>query len=351
MGLVDFFVLMEAARAKRKIEREIAQIEKELEEVNAEVSDSIETVQIDGLVLLKIIKHCKNSIPDIVTGQLLGLAKNSVLEVTNCFPRPDDDDESTGSSDNYQIGMMKCLREVNVDTNTIGWYRSAYLGSVFNESMIESQIAYQSKIEKSVVIVYDPLQSATLGVLALKAYRLSDEFMKEFSGKQFDSKSLDKTSYALEDLFVEVPIVVSNSYLAGAYLWDIETDKSLRNIALNGLDLSGSHFLEKNLDVAIEYLDELAAEQTKIQSYQRALNKQQAQLQKRKTENASRKLAGESELSEDEIAKAGPPPSRLDFMVTTNQINNHCQQINQLAGQNLTKLYLFKALANPSQSQ
>jgi len=342
-------LVMEAARAKRRVEREIAQIEKELEEVNEEgANDSIETVTIDGLVLLKIIKHCKQSIPDIVTGQLLGLARNGVVEVTNCFPRPDDDDESSGSSAHYQLEMMKRLREVNADTNTVGWYRSAYLGSVFNESMIDSQIAYQVKIEKSVVLVYDPLQSATLGGLALKAYRLTEEFMKEFSNRRFDSKSLDKSNFTLEEIFVEVPIEVSNSHLAAAYLWDIESDKSLRNIALNGLDLSGSHFLEKNLDVAIEYLDELSSEQSKVQNYQRALHKQQAQLQKRKNENASRKLAGESELSEDEIAKAGPPPSRLDFMVTTNQINNHCQQISQLAEQNLTKLYLFNALANPS---
>mmetsp|Transcript_81270 Transcript_81270/g.122122 ORF Transcript_81270/g.122122 Transcript_81270/m.122122 type:complete len:345 (-) Transcript_81270:69-1103(-) len=336
--------------SKRTIEREIAQIERELKEVSDEsAKDSVEVIRVDGLVLLKIIKHCKQNIPEIVTGQLLGLAKNGILEVTNCFPRLDDDDEPR-SSTNYQIEMMKALREVNVDTNTVGWYRSAYLGSVFNESMIESQLAYQSKIEKSVVLVYDPLQSATLGVLALKAYRLSEPFMAEFSGKTFDSKSLDKSNFSLPDLFVEVPVEVYNSYLASSYLWDIESDKSLKNISLNGLDLSGSHFLEKNLDVAIEYLDELSAEQAKSQNYQRALYKQQAQLQKRKSENASRKLAGESELSEDDLAKAGPPPSRLDFMVTTNQINNHCQQINQLAGQNLTKSYLFNALANPSQS-
>lgn len=83
--------------------------------------------------------------------------------------------------------MMKSLREVNVDTNSVGWYRSAYLGSIFNESMIESQYQYQSKIEKSIVLVYDPLQSATLGVLSLKAYRLSDQFMETYS-TSFDVK-------------------------------------------------------------------------------------------------------------------------------------------------------------------
>jgi len=338
---------MEEAKQRRALEREIARIEKELQ--NESQEDSVDEIKVDGLVLLKIIKHCKQCIPDIVTGQLLGLASGGILEVTNCFPRLDEEDDTTGaSSAKYQIEMMKCLREVNTDTNTVGWYRSAYLGSVFDESMIESQLAYQAKIEKSIVLVYDPLQSATLGVLALKAYRLTDDFMQEFATKEFNSKSLDKSNFSLEDIFIEVPIEVTNSHLNAAYLWEIESDSKLRNIALNGLDLSGSHFLEKNLDVAIEYLDELSSEQLKFQGYQRALHKQQAQLQKRKTENASRKLAGETELPEDELAKAGDPPSRLDFMVATNQINNHCQQINQLAGQNLTKLYLFDALTNSS---
>jgi translation initiation factor 3 subunit H len=44
---------------------------------------------------LKIIKHCRESYPNDVTGQLLGLDDKSVLEVTNCFPFPSDGDEDT----------------------------------------------------------------------------------------------------------------------------------------------------------------------------------------------------------------------------------------------------------------
>jgi len=39
-------------------------------------------------VALKIIKHCKECMPALVTGQLLGLDIGSILEVTNCFPIP-----------------------------------------------------------------------------------------------------------------------------------------------------------------------------------------------------------------------------------------------------------------------
>ncbi|MCL7032414.1 hypothetical protein MKW94_020103, partial [Papaver nudicaule] len=83
--------------------------------VTEEVAQPLRVVQIEGLAVLKIIKHCKESSPALVTGQLLGLDVGSVLEVTNCFPFP--------------LEMMRCLREVNVDNNTVGWYQSTLLGS------------------------------------------------------------------------------------------------------------------------------------------------------------------------------------------------------------------------------
>ncbi|KDO44069.1 hypothetical protein CISIN_1g034084mg [Citrus sinensis] len=86
-----------------------------------EVAPPLRVVQIEGLVMLKIIKHCKEFSPALVTGQLLGLDVGSVLEVTNCFPFPEEDEEIEADGANYQLEMMRCLREVNVDNNTVGW--------------------------------------------------------------------------------------------------------------------------------------------------------------------------------------------------------------------------------------
>src|SRR3712207_265269 len=36
--------------------------------------------------LLKLSQHCNENSPDMVTGQLLGLNVNGILEVTNCYP-------------------------------------------------------------------------------------------------------------------------------------------------------------------------------------------------------------------------------------------------------------------------
>jgi translation initiation factor 3 subunit H len=51
-------------------------------------STELDLVQLDGLVVLKIIKHCQEMLPDLVTGQLLGLDISKTVEVTNCFPFP-----------------------------------------------------------------------------------------------------------------------------------------------------------------------------------------------------------------------------------------------------------------------
>ena len=48
----------------------------------------LRNVQLDGLAVLKILKHCKESMPSLVTGQLLGLDIGQTLEVTDCFPFP-----------------------------------------------------------------------------------------------------------------------------------------------------------------------------------------------------------------------------------------------------------------------
>ena len=101
----------------------------------------VSIVELDGLVVLKIIKHCQQALPTFVTGQLLGLDIGRTLEVTSAFPFPGKDSgESEDDSADYQMEMMRCLREVNVDNNTVGWYQSTYFSSFIDESCIETQV-------------------------------------------------------------------------------------------------------------------------------------------------------------------------------------------------------------------
>jgi len=108
-------------------------------------------------VVLKIIKHCQEALPSFVTGQLLGLDIGRTLEVTNCFPFPNKNEDAAapaagteaedGDEDGaeYQMHMMQCLREVNVDNNTVGWYQSTYFSSFIDDSCIDTQFNYQAR--------------------------------------------------------------------------------------------------------------------------------------------------------------------------------------------------------------
>ena len=164
------------------------------------------------------------------TGSLLGLDQGTTLEVTHSFPFPNqrrdivepaegatgttaaDDSELTGS--NYQMEMMKMLREVNIDNNAVGWYQSTYLGTFCTSDLIENQLSYQDNLsDNAVVILYDPVQTAR-GQLTLKAYRLSKEFMRAHRERRKDTL---KPSEILDEL----PIRIRNSGLINALVYDL----------------------------------------------------------------------------------------------------------------------------------
>ncbi|QHO09906.1 Eukaryotic translation initiation factor 3 subunit H [Arachis hypogaea] len=279
-----------------------------------EAAPPLRVVQMEGLVILKIIKHCKDHSPSLVTGQLLGLDVGSVLEMR------EEDEEIEADGANYQLEMMRCLREVNVDNNTVGWYQSTLLGSFQTVELIETFMNYQTLC----CIIYDPSR-ADQGVLALKALKLSDAFMELYRSNNFTGEKLREKNLSWVDIFEEIPvssisltIKVSNSALISAFMTELEPDSPV----------------------------------TQFQFYYRSLSRQQAQqqawLQKRRVENMSRKAAGEDPLPEEDpsnpIFKPLPEPSRLESFLITNQISNYCNQINGVSGQSFNRLYLMKAL-------
>ncbi|VDI61841.1 translation initiation factor 3 subunit H [Mytilus galloprovincialis] len=75
-------------------------------------SSPVQYVQIDGLVVLKIVKHCQEEAAggtDLVQGVLLGLVVDNKLEITNCFPFPrHNDEEEFNEEDNNTTRANDC---------------------------------------------------------------------------------------------------------------------------------------------------------------------------------------------------------------------------------------------------
>ncbi|KAF9439215.1 hypothetical protein BGZ76_008581 [Entomortierella beljakovae] len=328
----------------------------------------IHSVQLDAMVVLKIVKHCRESTPATVTGQLMGLDVNGVLEVTHSFPMPKNQESEDFEGSQYQLQMMRCLREVNVDDNSVGWYQSTNLGNFMNQSLIEHQFEFQQALNKSVLIIHDVARSS-MGNLNLRALRLTPAFMKLYKEKKFTTEALAKAKLTFSSIFEELPITIRNTAILDALLFELETsddiaeasashlmtyksnsgsssNKSVLTPSFDMLELSLDPYIAKNLENLMDTIDDHQQEQGNYAYWQRSVErenkKKAAYLATRKADNARRAQAGQAPLPNEDVDamfKLPQEPSRLDHLLISGQIDNYCKQINEFAGPTLGKLF------------
>lgn len=299
--------------------------------------EGLRVVELDALVVIRIMKHCRQHIPHAVTGLLLGLDVEDSMQVTGCFPTPAKkqvvDDfhnrqvevhQDTEGDEKYQLEMLRALREVNVDSNTVGWYQSAYLGNFLSDTFVETQFLYQESINRSVVVVFDPLQSAAARV-PFKAYQLTSEFMRRHKESK-DANMPFGTAFAdlsSKEMFNEIPIVVRSSPLVESFVVDwVQGNPEALTTKFDGLDLEQQVFLEKNVQFLLECLDDLAQEQVKLQQYERQAAK------------------GYPMRRNDRYNRGPVQPRQLDTLLIARQIQTYCKQINTHATDSFGKLFL-----------
>ncbi|GFG41019.1 hypothetical protein Cfor_06789 [Coptotermes formosanus] len=312
---------------------------------------SIAYVQMDGLAVMKMIKHSHEESTgnmEVAQGALLGLVVENCLEITNCFPFPKHNDESMDEEE-YQLAMMRRLRRVNVDHFHVGWYQSADVGNFLSLPLLESQYHYQTSIEESVVVIYDTQKTAR-GFLTVKAYRLTPQAIQMYKDSEFTPEALRNLKIGYESLFVEVPIVIRNSHLTNIMLSEL-ADMIPEEEGTKFLDLGTASVLEGQLRCLMDRVDELNQEAIKFNRFQQQVIRQQQDkhrfLQKRSQENAARQAKDEPPLPEEDLNKLFRPipvPQRLNPMIVSGQISTYSQHISQFCSQSLAKLYITQAL-------
>jgi translation initiation factor 3 subunit H len=285
--------------------------------------EDIKRVEVDALVILQIMKHCRQQAPQPVTGQLLGLDVDNVLQLTHSFGYVEKGVEEQGAQDDgeqYQMDMLRRLREVNVDSNTVGWYQTTHLGQFFSDTVIETQYFYQMQIPRSVLLVYDPLQSR-IGKPAFKALRLTPQFMAKYTETRESNKAA-LNDFPSGGMFVEIPISIHSPVIIESFLvdWSIMDPISTSNV--DTLDVENQAFMEKNVQLLINSLQDLAEEQQKMQMYERQAGRGPDAKGKGKGRNFQ-------------------PPKQLDTMILSQQIQNYCKQINNSAGDAFGKVFLI----------
>lgn len=322
-------------------------------EAEVETIQPIREVVIDALAAMRIVKHCNESQPTMVAGSLLGIDIGGVLEVTYTFsfpvPKTEADPSLDGVEDldgaEYQIEMMRMLRDVNIDNNCVGWYQSMYMGTVCTNDVVNYQYSYQSSeelSENSIVIMYDPALSKR-GELILKAFRLSEKFMEM---KRNKVNKFIKPAEILEEL----PLTIRTTGHSSAFLRCLQdSHEEAMDCDYDALNMSNNdNFLEKHLELLGSWVDDIVGEQQKFLQYIRNNSKLRLDhlrwLQKRMQENKKAREDGEMELSlklEESGMKSMPDvTSRNDHLLMLAQLDKYCHQLNEHLGTTIHKLAL-----------
>lgn len=221
--------------------------------------------------------------------------------------------------------MNKKLREVNVDSNSVGWYQTTHLGRFFSKDAIDAQYEHQTEYPRSVFVVYDSLQSA-IGKQAFKALQLTPMFMTAYAESTAMGR-LAMADFPSDQMFLEIPIVMSSSLVVENFLVDwAMSDPSSTTSQLCTLDVENQGFLEKNVQLLMDSLGELAEEQQKLIMFER----QQA-----------RKGDGKGFEKGKFNQRNMQPPRQLDTMILSQQIQNYCKAINGFAEDSFGKVYLL----------
>jgi len=290
--------------------------------VPAQDYKEINSVHVDALVILQLMKHCKQHSPQAVAGQLLGLDVENSLQVTHSFGYVQKGSEEAGQQEDgeqYQLDMQKLLREVNVDANTVGWYQTTHLGQLFSNTVVDSQYLFQKEIPCSILLVYDPLQAA-IGKPSFKALRLTKAFMERHAEFQMaNAQALN--DFPASEMFVEIPIYINSPAIVEAFLVDWSLMDSTSTTQIEALDTENQVFLERNLQLLISALQDLAEEQQKLQAFERQ--------------------AGRGDKGKGKGYRNQPQPRQLDTMILSQQIQNYCKQINEFSGDSFGKLFLL----------
>ncbi|KZV79506.1 hypothetical protein EXIGLDRAFT_578355, partial [Exidia glandulosa HHB12029] len=190
---------------------EIPQSMQKVIDVEAEIP--VETVQLDGMVVMKIMKHARDTGSSTATGLLLGIDLDGTLEVSNSFPLPTygDDDEKGSSPARYQANMLRLIKDVQSDDTVVGFYQSTSMGAFFAQSLVELQAVHQERLRHGGIVIVHDTNQAIRANATFRAFRLTPAYMEALKKDKFGTQSLVKHELIFSRIFAEIPVTIKNS--------------------------------------------------------------------------------------------------------------------------------------------
>ncbi|TFK57205.1 hypothetical protein OE88DRAFT_1620983 [Heliocybe sulcata] len=335
--------------------------------VDIEAEIPVESVQLDGLVVTKIIKHSREAPSSSAHGLLLGLDLDGVLEVSNSFPLPhhagDEDDKSTKSAARYQAQMLRSLKEVQSDDSVVGFYQASTMGAFFSQALIDTQAIHQDKLRHGgIVVVHDITQTAR-GNASFHAFRLTKAFLDAFKKNNFSAPSLIDHRLTFSTILEEIPVKIRTNVLLNSFLNTLTTptqshlpDASPAVASTSSLPPSfsplnlGATGVIRNLEQVNDALDAYRTEEGNLAYLQRQIAREKARADaytaKRKEDNAARVAQGLAPLPEEDVSRLfriPPEPSRLESMLLLGQMDAYGKSLAGITSAGLVKMYAAKA--------
>jgi translation initiation factor 3 subunit H len=268
--------------------------------IDIEADIPLHTVQLDALVVSKIIKHAREAPSTTAHGLLLGLDLDGTLEISNSFPLPHQhgDEAEKGSKTigmhplhalrkektltrapaRHQASMLRSLKEVQADDSVVGFYQATTLGAFFNQTLLDTQAIHQDKLRHggivivhgtSIIPLQNPSPSLTVrdpdlsqtakGNASFRAFRLTAAFFDAYKRSNFSTARLALICLALwrfpsahahpqifcslishrltfSSIFEEVPLKIRTNPLLSSFLGKVAEPDAARSTGDSALE-------------------------------------------------------------------------------------------------------------------
>lgn len=310
------------------------------------------TINIEGSVVLSILRHTSENFPSLFSGSLMGFEDDEgTIDITHAYPFPYPDQYEGGSfrsksGSKYQKEILEALKSLDEGVEFQGWFQSTVSGNFVTSSLVDAVAQQQLNNKNSFLLVHN-MVSVGKG-LDLKALRLSENFLTTYLDGKWKTKDLETHKLSYLNIFDETPIHVHNQHLVNLYLASSK-ETTLPN-EFDTLNFSSnSNITTQLLENLYSQIDSFNFDQTNFNYYQRLLQKEHTKIlqwkQNRKNENTERVKIGEPELDPNEwqnIFKLPTGPSRFNNTLYSRAIDELADDILKKCDQELIKSFAIE---------
>ncbi|KAF7018829.1 hypothetical protein CFC21_032073 [Triticum aestivum] len=210
---------------------------------------TLEKVVVHPLVLLSIVDHYNRVARDTrkrVVGVLLGTSSRGVVDVTNSYAVPFEEDDKDPRiwflDHNYHESMFSMFKRINAKEHVVGWYST---GPKLKENDLDVHALFTNYVPNPVLVIID-VQPKELGI-PTKAYYAVEENATQKSQKVFVHVPSEIAAHEVEEIGVEHLL----RDVKDTTISTLATEVSSKLAALKGLDARLTE-IRGYLDLVIE---------------------------------------------------------------------------------------------------